>query len=263
MFEASPNKDDSTGTAVAWTSAGRFDASESKEEITKTGSNVAVFVTAGRRAVSPPRTWVLGVGNNSVKPPRIWVDGVGSRLVRPPRTWLVVAGNRDVKSPSTSVLGSGSSEVSPPRACVFGGGKIEVRAPRTSLVRTGTSIVAPRLALSSGSPNSDEIALTASWGISVCSGSLISEESNATAVGTEPTACELTSETMDDTTGRNETPVGDAIKEDRTALADVGRASSASKEEIIDMAFAGASVGSGAWINDDKVDTANAASPET
>ncbi|KAH0294490.1 hypothetical protein KCU62_g104, partial [Aureobasidium sp. EXF-3399] len=41
-FEASPNKDDSAGTAVAWTSAGRFDASKSKEEITETGSKVAV-----------------------------------------------------------------------------------------------------------------------------------------------------------------------------------------------------------------------------
>jgi hypothetical protein len=262
-FEASPKRDDSMGAAVAWTSAGRLDASASKEEIMETGSNVAGFVTSGRRVVSLPRTWVLGAGNNSVSPARIWVDGAGSRLMRPPRTWVVGVGKSVVKSPRIWVLRSGSSEVSPPSAWVSGGGNIEVRAPRTLLVCTGISIVAPKLALRFGSSKSDETAETASWGISVCRGLLISDERRAMAVGTESTPCELTSERTEDIAGKNEAAVGDCISDDKIALADVGRALWASKEEMIDTAFSGASVAWGTCIKDDKVDIASAASPET
>jgi len=71
-FDASPNKEESAGTAVACTSDGRFDTAESREEMMETGSTVAVgsgrpevrsamtFVTCGRRDVSPPRIWVVG-----------------------------------------------------------------------------------------------------------------------------------------------------------------------------------------------------------
>jgi hypothetical protein len=274
-FDASPNKEESAGTAVAWTSAGRFDAAKSRDEMIETGSTVTVgtgkpevrsamtFVVCGRRDVSAPRTWVVGSGSNCVSPPRIWVLGTGSKVVRSPRTWLVGAGKSDVKSPITCELGWGSNEVSPPKAWVSGAGKIEVRAPRISLVGEEPPMVAPKLALRLGSAKSDEIADTASWGISVCVGLLINEESTEMAVGTESAACELTSESTEDTAGRNETPVGDIIKDDKTALADVGRALSEIRDAIAETTFAGASVATGAWIKDDKLDTAKAASPET
>ena len=83
------------------------------------------------------------------------------------------------------------------------------------------------------------------------------------AVGAESTPCELTSERTEDIAGRNGAPVGDCINDDKTALADVGRALWASKEEMIDTAFPGASVASGTCSKDDKVDNAKAASPET
>jgi hypothetical protein len=247
-LEASPNKDDNMGTAVAWTSAGRVDTSESKEEMIETGSNVAVFVISGRRDVSPPR---------------IWVDGEGSKFVRPPSSWLVGDGSSVVKSPSIWVLRSGSREVSPPRAWVFGGGRMDVKPPRTSLVGVWRLIVAPKLALRFGSAKSDDMAETASWGISVCVGLLTNEESTAIAVGTEPAPCASTSERTEEIRGKNEAPVGDKINDDKTAFAEVGKALSASKDEIPDITFAGASVTTGAWTKDDKSDTAKAASPET
>jgi hypothetical protein len=206
-FEASPNRDESIGTAVAWTSTGRVDASESRDEIMEIGSNVAVFVISGRRDVSPPRIWVLGAGNNSVSPARIWVDGEGSKAVRSPRTWLVGDGNKDVKSPMIWALGWGSNEVSPPRALVSGEGRMDVRAPRPPLIDVGKPIGAPKLALRLGSAKSDEIAETASWGISVCVGSFTNDESTPIALGTDPVPCALTSERIEDTSGRNEAPV--------------------------------------------------------
>jgi hypothetical protein len=262
-FEASPNKDDNIGTAVAWTSAGRVDASESRDEIMETGSKVAVFVISGRRDVSPPRTCVLGAGNNSVSPARIWLDGEGSKVVRSPRTWLVGDGNKDVKSPMIWSLGWGSNEVNLPRAWVSGGARMDVRAPRPPLIDVGKPIVAPRLALRLGSAKSDEIAETASWGISVCVGSFTNDDSTAIAVGTDPVPCALTSDKIEETFGRNEAPVGDIIKDDKTLLADAGRALSESKEEIAETTFTGTSVTTGAWIKDDNVDTAKAAFPET
>jgi hypothetical protein len=53
------------------------------------------------------------------------------------------------------------------------------------------------------------------------------------------------------------------INDDKTAFAELGKALSAIRDDIPDMTFAGASVATGSWIKDDKVDTAKAASPET
>lgn len=73
----------------------------------------------------------------------------------------------------------------------------------------------------------------------------------------------MTSDKIEETFGRNEAPVGDVIKDDKTLLADAGRALSESKEEIAETTFTGTSVTTGAWIKDDNVDTAKAAFPET
>ena len=81
-------------------------------------------------------------------------------------------------------------------------------------------------------------------------------------MGKDSAACESTSESTEDTAGRNDTPVGDIIRADKTELADEGRAVSESKDAIAETTFAGTSVATGAWIRDDKLDTAKAASPD-
>jgi len=145
---------------------------------------------------------------------------------------------------------------------VSGAGKSDVKAPRILLVGAENPMVAPKLALRLGSTKSDDTAETASWGISVCVGLLINEESTEMAVGKDSAACDSTSESTEDTAGRNDTPVGDIIRDDKTALADEGRAVSESKDAIAETTFSGTSVATGAWIRDDKLDTAKAASPE-